>query len=171
MNNCHWVVRAALVVGALAFTGCATIVNGRYADVHLNSEPTNAHVVVRDNKGVEVASANTPAVVSLKRNRKYFMPAKYTATFESPGYQRTTVPLQSTINPWVAGNIVLGGVPGLAVDTATGAGWKPKHDQITSHLEPIMTAQAPPASGASSEVPQVAEAPPQPGVEPATATY
>lgn len=123
--------------------GCASIVSGRYADVHLDSHPPNAHVVIRDHKGAEVTSANTPAVVSLRRSRRFFLPARYTATFEAPGHESATVPIRSTVNPWVLGNVVLGGVVGLAVDTGTGAGWKPRHDQITQHLQPIYTAEAP----------------------------
>jgi hypothetical protein len=141
----------------LSSAGCASIVSGRYADVHLDSHPPNAHVVVRDHKGLEVAAANTPAVVSLKRNRRFFLPARYTATFDAPGYESATVPIRSTINPWVTGNLVLGGPVGLVVDTATGAGWKPRHDQITRHLEPIYTAEAP--------------QPPGEGVTPTSGTY
>ena len=36
------------------------------------------------------------------------------------------MPINSTVNPWVLGNVVFGGVIGLAVDNATGAAWKPK---------------------------------------------
>jgi len=147
MKSSDWVAVAIVAAAAAGSAGCASIVNGRYADIHLDSHPPNAHVVIRDHKGAEVTSANTPAVVSLRRNRRFFLPARYTATFEAPGYEPATVPLRSTINPWVAGNLVLGGPVGLVVDTATGAGWKPRHDQVTQHLERIYTAEAPSPSG------------------------
>ncbi|HVT26450.1 MAG TPA: hypothetical protein VHE81_00385, partial [Lacipirellulaceae bacterium] len=79
----------------------------------------------------------TPGVVSLKRNRHYFLPARYTATFEAPGYAPTEVPIRSTVNPWIIGNIVIGGVPGLIVDNATGAAWQPRHSEIHSQLLPL----------------------------------
>jgi hypothetical protein len=129
-----------LVVAAgavLPFTGCASIMSGRQANVAIDSYPSNAHVTVHDKQGRAVASVTTPAVVQLKRNDKYFLPAKYTATIEAPGYQTAEVPIQSTLNPWIAGNILAGGVIGLAVDNATGAAWKPKQDKICQSLLPL----------------------------------
>ncbi len=32
--------------------------------------------------------------------------------------------LNAKVDPWIAGNIVIGGVPGLVVDGATGAMWR-----------------------------------------------
>ena len=63
---------AALV----ALGGCASIISGRQAEVAFDSYPSNAHVVIRDNAGREVSSLKTPGVVSLKRNRRFFMPAQ-----------------------------------------------------------------------------------------------
>jgi hypothetical protein len=72
------------------------------------------------------------------------------------------VPIQSTLNPWVLGNVIIGGPLGLVVDTATGAGWKPKVASIQPNLEPIYTAQQPPTANPSAD---------RQGVEPATAIY
>src|SRR3954466_10271503 len=82
-------------------SGCASIISGRNADVAIDSFPSNAHVVIHDNNGREVASLNTPGVVSLKRNRRYFLPAQYTAVIEAPGFVPAEVPIRSTVNPWV----------------------------------------------------------------------
>jgi hypothetical protein len=46
------------------------------------------------------------------------------------------VPIGSTLNPWILGNIVIGGVPGLVIDGATGAAWKPKRAEIHLGLLP-----------------------------------
>ncbi len=118
-------------------TGCASIISGRHADVSINSYPSNAHVVIRDNEGRQVASCNTPGTVSLKRNRRYFLPARYTATVEAPGYAPTEVPIHSTVNPWIVGNIVVGGIPGLVVDNATGAAWEPSQSEYHTQLAPL----------------------------------
>jgi hypothetical protein len=117
--------------------GCASIISGRSATVAIDSYPSNACVTVRDNNGRAVASTVTPGVVSLKRNRKYFLPAKYTATIESPGYAPAQVPLRSTVNPWILGNIVIGGIPGLVIDNATGAAWKPADAEVHQQLMPL----------------------------------
>jgi hypothetical protein len=120
-----------------ALSGCASIVSGRHADVAIDSCPSNAHVVIHDDDGREVASLNTPGVVSLKRNRRYFLPARYTAVVMAEGYQPTEVPIRSTVNPWILGNIVIGGIPGLVVDNATGAAWQPRHSEIHTQLLPL----------------------------------
>jgi hypothetical protein len=118
-------------------TGCASIVSGRYADVAVDSYPTNANVLIRDDNGRTVAALTTPGVVSLKRNRRYFLPARYTAVIDAPGYEPAQVPIRSTVNPWVLGNVVVGGIPGLVVDNATGAAWRPKCAEIHRQLTPV----------------------------------
>ncbi len=134
------IVSFVAIVFPICFSlaGCASIISGRRADVSFDSYPTNAHVVVHDNDGHAVASCTTPGVVSLNRNRKYFLPARYTATMEAPGYEPVNVPIRSTPNPWVLGNIVLGGIPGLVIDNATGAAWQPKTKEIHRQLTPLM---------------------------------
>lgn len=80
---------------------------------------------------------NSPGIVSLKRQRRFFLPAHYTATISAPGFQTAQVPIGSTLNPWILGNIVIGGIPGLVIDGATGAVWKPKRAEIHQWLEPV----------------------------------
>ena len=41
------------------------------------------------------------------------------------------------MNPWIIGNIVVGGIPGLIVDNATGAAWEPKCSEIHTQLAPL----------------------------------
>jgi hypothetical protein len=109
--------------------------------VSIDTNPPNAHVVVRDKRGQEVASVNTPGKVALRRKDKFIFPARYTATIAAPGYHTAQVPIRSTVNPWILGNIVLGGIPGLVIDNATGAAWKPSDSEIFTELTPVYTAQ------------------------------
>jgi hypothetical protein len=157
------VVSSLIVLATCSlFVGCASIISGRNADVAIDSYPSNAHVIIHDNDGRQVAEVNTPGVVSLKRNRRYFLPARYTATFEAPGYAPTEVPLRSTINPWIIGNVAVGGVIGLAVDNATGAAWKPKQSEIHTQLVPLSGPdQGLQYSANQAAPPTPAEAPPQ----------
>ncbi len=132
------VVSSVIVLAACSLlTGCASIISGRKADIAFDSYPSNAHVVIRDNYGRPIASLNTPGTVSLKRNRRYFLPARYTATIESPGFAPAEVAIRSTVNPWILGNIVIGGIPGLIVDNATGAAWQPSRSEIHTQLAPL----------------------------------
>jgi hypothetical protein len=146
------ILRATIfVVAVISFTGCASIMSGRHADVAIDSYPSNAHVVIQDKRGREVTSFSTPGVASLKRQGRYFMPAKYTATISAPGYQPALIPIGATVNPWILGNVVIGGIPGLVVDNATGAVWKPKHSEIHQQLSPLdASPQAPMYSAAEA---------------------
>jgi hypothetical protein len=141
MKTFSALLRALALITIVPLVGCASIISGRHAEVSINSFPSDAHVVVRDKRGREVANAITPATVALKRKDKFIFPARYTATIEAPGYQPVCVPIGSTVNPWILGNIVVGGIPGLIVDNATGAVWMPTASQIDQQLTPMQTAQ------------------------------
>jgi hypothetical protein len=137
-------ISAAVGVGVvIALAGCASVMSGRHADVAINSNVPHARVVVHDKRGQEVASAHTPAKLALKRKDKFIFPARYTATIEAPGYQPVEVPIRPTVNPWVLGNIVIGGPVGLVVDNVTGAAWKPKQAKIYQELVPLDPAYPP----------------------------
>jgi hypothetical protein len=125
-----------IALAALSAGGCASLVSGRHADVAINSSPPDAHVSVRDKQGRMVAAARTPAVVSLKRGDGFLKRAEYTATIEKPGYSTAHVPIESRLNPWLFGNVFLGGVVGLAVDPYTGAMWRPTPHAINEELLP-----------------------------------
>jgi hypothetical protein len=128
----------ALVLSSLAAAGCASIISGRHADVIIESSPPDAAVVVHDKHGQMVAQTTTPGVVSLKRGDGPFRRAKYTATIAKPGFQTAQVPINSSVNWWTAGNVVVGGVPGLVIDPYTGAMWKPNPSEISLNLNPTM---------------------------------
>jgi uncharacterized protein YceK len=144
------------IAGCMQFTGCASIISGRNADVMLSSNAPNTHVFVHDKHGQQVASVDAPAVVSLKRKDRFIWPARYTATFESPGYAPVVEPIKPTVNPWVVGNVVAGGLIGLAVDNVTGAAWKPQDDHIVAQMAPME---------GTSPAPQMATATPAVGYE------
>jgi hypothetical protein len=137
-------MRCAFCAAAVvSLTGCASIVSGRHAEVSIYTNAPNAHVVVRDKRGQEVASVHTPGRVALKRKDRFIFPARYTATIAAPGFETAQVPIRSTVNPWVLGNIVFGGIPGLVIDNATGAAWKPADSEIFAELMPVYHAQRP----------------------------
>jgi len=138
---------AALGMFVACACGCASIVSGRNATVEIESQPSNADVVVRDKHGKEVVATHTPASVQLKRKDGFLMPASYTATIEKPGYSPEIVPIRSTVNPWILGNVVFGGIIGLAIDNTTGAAWQPKQRSIQKNLTPMR-----PGEPASAEV-------------------
>jgi hypothetical protein len=128
--------------------------------------PPNAHVVIRDQEGKEVTSAQTPAQVKLDRSVSMAVRAHYTATIESPGYQTQLVDMPYKLNPWTIGNVLIGGIPGLLADGATGAMWMPSHDKIDVNLQPLGSNPNPLATSAPSAThSQVAIPPAQQGVD------
>ncbi|HEY2827091.1 MAG TPA: hypothetical protein VGJ04_05770 [Pirellulales bacterium] len=128
----------AIMLGLmLPALGCATVASGLRSKVTFNTNPPDAHVVIHDSNGQEVASVQTPAQVKLDRSVSMTKAAHYTATIEAPGYQPQQVDINYTLNPWTFGNILLGGIPGLIADDASGAIWKPEQDKISVNLNPL----------------------------------
>jgi hypothetical protein len=126
----------ACLCAAVVFSlgGCASVMSGRHARVAINSNAPNSRVVVKDRRGETVATAETPAVVELKRSDGFLKPAHYTATIEAPGYEPTQVAIDPKLNPWIFGNVLLGGVIGAVVDPATGAMWNLTPNEIKQEL-------------------------------------
>ena len=96
--------------------------------------------VVHNENGETVATAITPAKVSLKRGQWHLRkPPRYVATIAKPGFQPTRVPINPKMNPWVAGNLLIGGPVGLAADSATGAFWRHSPAEIKTKRHPAPT--------------------------------
>ena len=114
-------ISAAL--GLLLF-GCATIIHGTKQRIGISSSPTGAKVSV-DNDSVGV----TPLFVNLKRKDDYIV------TIELPGYQKAQLTITSSVSGWVWGNIVFGGLIGLAIDAASGGLYELSPDQLNAELK------------------------------------
>lgn len=139
--NSQWCLVSLVVCGLASLnSGCASVISGREADIAIKSNPPRAHVMIQNEKGETVATSTTPTKISLKRSNGIFRKApRYSAVFHKPGYQTAKVNINPKLNPWVFGNIALGGVIGLAADSATGAIWNYAPNDINQSLEPIST--------------------------------
>jgi len=109
------------LVGLL--TNCATIIHGTSQDVSVSSNPSNAKVTVG---GKEVG--RTPIITDLKRKDKHIV------KIELEGYQPYEIGITRKVSGWIAGNILFGGLIGLAVDAISGGMYKLSPDQITAEL-------------------------------------
>ena len=163
MSSTKLVLLGFVVAGVGVLGGCASVMSGRETDVAINSTPAAAQVAVKNEKGQTVATGVTPAKFSLKRGNGFFKKApRYVATIEKPGFEPARVPIHPKVNPWIAGNVVLGGVIGLAADSATGAMWKFSPTKIDQQLTPYgddLYSQT--QDGAVSQTAHVAEGPRQ----------
>ncbi|HYB63654.1 MAG TPA: PEGA domain-containing protein, partial [Steroidobacteraceae bacterium] len=116
--------RSALcAVAAISLMGCCSIIHGTRQDVGINSSPTGALVKV-DN----APSGNTPLVAKLTRKDNHVV------HIELSGYQPFDLTLTRSVSGWVWGNIVFGGLIGLAVDAIDGAFYNLTPDQVTATL-------------------------------------
>ncbi|MBV1812814.1 hypothetical protein KTT58_08710 [Pseudomonas viridiflava] len=111
-----------IAIAAFAVTGCASIVSDSKYPVAVTSSPSGAAYEIVNESGVSVRSGVTPDEVTLRAGAGYFDGEKYTVTYRKDGYTSSTQTLESGIDGWYWGNIVIGGLIGmLIVDPATGA--------------------------------------------------
>lgn len=97
----------------LLLPSCATIVSGGPVMVPVNSRPEGARVLL-DGQAV----GTTPTTVSFSRGCNGLL------TFQLTGYEEKCVDVDKTINPWLFGNILIGGLIGVVVDVVSGAAGK-----------------------------------------------
>ncbi len=102
---------------------CASIVHGSRQSVAFTSTPSSARVTV-DNELV----GNTPVIAKLTRKDKHVV------RIELDGYSPFETTLDRRTSGWVWGNIVFGGLIGLAIDAGTGAMYKLTPEQINGTL-------------------------------------
>ena len=116
--------RIALVfAAAFGSASCASIMHGTTQEVAVGSSPTAAHVSVN---GIE--QGTTPVVLDLKRKDRHVIKV------EADGYQPYEMALTRSVSGWEWGNLVFGGVVGLAVDAITGGMYKLSPEQVQAQL-------------------------------------
>lgn len=102
---------------------CATIMHGTRQSVGIASNPSNASIWLD-----QVYVGNTPIVVEMSRKDNHFV------RIELNGYQPYEAAFSRQVSGWVFGNIVFGGVIGLAVDAISGGLYMLTPDQIHAEL-------------------------------------
>lgn len=128
------VVGGLLVLAVLGVAGCATIVSGSRQKVTFNSEPPGATVLVG---GIELGK--TPVTTRVKRSKKLEV------VFEKAGYRTQTAEIESGVNNWLFGNILVGGLFGLSTDAYSGA----LNEYVPDHYLATLKADTPLAIDAS----------------------
>ena len=108
-------MKEKLLVASLFFvtmwsSGCATILTGKYQNIHVTSEPPG--VKVRSGTGVSIT---TPGSFDLARNQDHTLVAEY------PGCEPQQKELKHGLQGWFWGNILVGGIIGGIVDIASGS--------------------------------------------------
>lgn len=118
-----------LVATFFLFNGCATIMSGSSQQVSFQSNPDGATV----NVGGRIIG-KTPITTALKRVKGQQL------TFEKEGYKPLSMQLETRMNSWFWGNIVLGGLIGSTTDGLSGAVDEYAPSQYMVTLQPTGTA-------------------------------
>lgn len=104
---------AALSIVALTVSACATVTRGNSDDVVFTSEPSGATLTTSIG-----FTCTTPCVIDIKRRQAF------TAQFQQGGETRSVTVASKVGGGGVAtaaGNVLAGGVIGIAVDASSGA--------------------------------------------------
>lgn len=125
-----------LAIGSTVVTSCASIMHGTSQDVGVSSSPTGASVTI-DN----TMKAETPFVAKLSRKDNHVIHVA------ADGYAPADLTLTRSTSGWVWGNILFGGLIGLAVDAMTGGLYNLTPDQLSATLAKQTGALAPAKDG------------------------
>lgn len=109
-------MRVWIVAGlALGLTGCATITRGKHDTWTVNTTPSGAAVKTSN----QFACDATPCTFTMERK------AEFEVTISKPGYKTWTGHVSHHISngggAGMAGNVILGGLIGVGVDSTSGA--------------------------------------------------
>lgn len=134
-------VKSVSLLGSLLmFSGCASIVSESSYPVAIQSTPDFANFTITNKGGVTVHTGVTPTIVTLKAGAGYFKSESYNIKVSKEGYADKTFVLNSTMDGWYWGNILIGGLIGmLIVDPITGAMYKLPAD-VAINLDSTTTA-------------------------------
>jgi len=114
----HGSGRAGVVLGValLALGGCATITTGHSQSVVVDTDPQGAACrMTRDEKDVAVVNP-TPGTATVSKSF-----GRLDVQCTKDGYQTTVGVLAADFQAMTLGNVILGGLIGIAVDAASGA--------------------------------------------------
>lgn len=114
----------SLTLLSLTFlTSCASIMHGTRQSIGISSNPSNAYVWV-DRQLI----GNTPMIVEMTRKDNHIV------RIELEGYQPYEATFSRQLSGWVFGNIIFGGIIGLAVDAISGGLYVLTPDQIQAEM-------------------------------------
>jgi hypothetical protein len=115
--------------------GCASITNGTSQSINVNSDPGEADCTL-SRGGRELATVKTPAPVKVKRESKTIQ-----VVCKKEGYRDGETSMDARFETATLGNLIVGGVVGLAVDAASGA-YQRYDGFVMVHLTPLPPAAA-----------------------------
>lgn len=107
----------------VSLTNCATIMHGTTQSIGISSNPSDADVWV-DNQFV----GSTPMIVNMSRKNNHIV------TIALEGYHPYEAVFSKQLSGWVFGNVVFGGIIGLAVDVISGGIYRLTPEQVQAEM-------------------------------------
>lgn len=115
-----------VLVGAALLSGCATIMNGDMVNVPVYTTPSGATVVING------ATYTSPTTVMAPRGKGDFK-----LHIEKEGYEPVDIMLTQSADGWLWGNVIFGGLIGLAVDFITGDAYDLDPELVSANLNGV----------------------------------
>lgn len=119
---------ALVLTASVLCSGCATITRGTTQQIAVDSHPQGAKVTTES--GLTVV---TPAAIELKRNQSHYLSCTKEGYKEAK--QVLTPAVASGGAAGMAGNILVGGLIGAAIDSGSGAMYDLTPSRVFFHLE------------------------------------
>jgi hypothetical protein len=121
------IIASILAATAVAASGCATITRGTTETLVIQTEPEGASVELSSG-----LTCRTPCSLELKRKNDYRLYVR------KAGYQDATLMVESRLAgsgaAGMAGNVLIGGIIGMGVDSVTGATNSLQPNPVHVHL-------------------------------------
>ena len=137
--------KLALLTAAVSLAGCSSIIEGTSQTLTVMTNPDGANCALM-REGLNIGRINpTPGSVVVKKDKHDIF-----VECEMAGYQKATFFNKSDVAGATAGNIILGGGIGWAIDSAAGADNK--------YLSPVQITLVPIIPQAPTPTPAVAPA-------------
>ena len=112
-----------LITLVILTTSCASIVSGTTTKIAINSQPVGAKI-----KSNGIIIGETPTTIEISNK------VTGAIAIEKQGYKTSYIPLKKSLNGWLWGNIVFGGVIGLVVDLAAGGAYDIDNDKAITRV-------------------------------------
>lgn len=128
MDTKYWktYIVCLFVLGTVLVTGCATIMNGDMVLLPVGTLPPQAKLIINGQQYL------SPAMVLVPRGK-----GNFTLHVEKEGYQSVDIPLKESIDGWVWGNILFGGIVGLVIDFASGRAYDIDPEEVNAPLQAL----------------------------------
>jgi hypothetical protein len=124
------------IAASLSLSACATVMSGTDQSIAVATDPPGASCSI-DRNGTHIGLVSpTPGSIHLDRSKD-----DLTFTCKDPGYQDAKLSQSPHFTGATFGNILIGGLVGVAVDAATGANFR-YPDNVSIPLAPVAPAKA-----------------------------